>query len=145
MKKIISLTLAVMLVICTALTLISCNTVDAEGLWETATHRRDKTFGSGEKTIEVAVKAGESSVTFTVKTDEENLADALLEHSLIDGEEGDFGFTVYAVNGMEVDFTTDKAYWAIYIGDSYAPTGASGIEISDGASYSFVYEVYGAY
>ncbi|MBQ4070869.1 MAG: DUF4430 domain-containing protein [Clostridia bacterium] len=145
MKKIISITLAVLLLVCTALTLISCNSVDAEGLWENATHRRDKTFGSGDKTFSVTVTAGESSVVFTVRTDKDNLADALLKHELIDGEEGDFGFTVYSVNGMTADFTVDKAYWAIYVGDKYASTGASGIKIADGASYSFVYEVYSAY
>ncbi len=141
MKKILSLLTLIALILTLTFTLASCfNTVDAVGLWESATHRRDKTLGAGNTTISVVVEAGENSVTFTVKTDKKNLADALVEHGLIEGEEGAYGLAVYKVNGMEADFTRDNAYWAVYIGEEYAMTGASFIEIEDGAEYRFVYE-----
>ena len=140
MKRILTLILALALILSAATALSSCNTVDAEGLWEDATYRRDKTFGSGEKTIELEVRAGEDSVTFTVKTDKTTLADALLEHGLIDGEESDaYGFTVYYVNGMEANWTKDGSYWAMYKGGEYLMTGVSSTEISDGDHYEFVY------
>lgn len=144
MKRIITAAFGVLLLVAALLLAVACQTVDADGLWETAEHRRDKTFGSGGTTVSVTVEVGESSVVFTVKTDKTTLADALLEHNLIGGEESVYGFTIYTVNGIEADFTRDNAYWAVYIGDSYAPTGVSLIEIEDGAEYKFVYEVYGA-
>ena len=89
MKK--TLTLSISLLLILMLCLASCNTVDAEGLWENATYRRNMTFGNGEKTVTVVVKVEDKSVNFTVKTDEEYLGDALIAHGLIEGEEGAYG------------------------------------------------------
>lgn len=132
--------IAVLILTASILTLASCKSVPAEGLWEDATYRRDRSFGSGATAIEVVVEVGEYSVTFTVKTDEKMLDKALLEHELIEGEYGQYGISVYKVNGIEADWERDNAYWAIYIGEEYAMTGASGIEITDGAVYRFVWE-----
>ncbi len=143
MKKIPTAIAALALIFACVFSLASCfNTVDAEGVWENATYRRDVTLGNGEKTISLTVKAGEDSVTFTVKTDKENLADALVEHDIISGEESDYGLTVYTVNGMTADFRTESVYWALYEGDSMAPYGVSSTEISDGDSFSFVYSAF---
>ncbi len=140
MKKILSTLALFCLVVALVTSLASCfNTVDADGVWESATYRRDKSFGSGDTEISVVVEAGESSVTFTVETDKTTLEDALVEHGLIAGEEGAYGLSVYTVNGMTVDFTEDSSYWAIYIDDEYAMNGVSFIEIEDGAEYKFVY------
>lgn len=140
MKKTFTAILALVLVFVSVFSLSSCfNTVDAEGLWADATYRRDMTFGKGEKTISVTVKAGEDSVTFTVKTDKETLADALTEHDIISGEDSEYGLSVYVVNGMTADFRTENVYWAVYEGDDYASSGVSFIEIADGDSFSFVY------
>ena len=142
MKKITTGILALCFVFALVLSLASCfNTVDAAGLWESATYRRDKSFGKGETTIYTIVEVAEQSVTFTVKSDKKHLADALVEHELIAGEEGSYGLSVYFVNGMEADFTRDSAYWAVYIGEEYAPVGVCSIEIEDGATYKFVYEI----
>ena len=62
MKRTLAL-ISVLLLICLAVA--SCNTVSAEGLWENATYRRDTEFGEGAKTVQVQVKVGEDSVTFT--------------------------------------------------------------------------------
>lgn len=140
MKKFLSTLVLISVVIALTFSFASCfNTVDAEGIWENATYRRDKSFGTGDTTVSVVVEAGESSVTFTVKTDKDTLADALTEHGIIAGEEGAYGLSVYTVNGIEADFTKDSAYWAVYIGEEYAMTGVSFIEIEDGAEYKFVY------
>lgn len=136
----LSKVLAALLIVASILALASCKSVPAEGLWENATYRRDRSFGSGATAIEVIVEVGEYSVTFAVNTDEKTLDKALLEHELVDGEYGQYGLSVYEVNGIEADWERDNAYWAIYVGEEYAMSGMSGIEVVDGASYKLVWE-----
>ena len=140
MKKFLSVFLTLVVILALAFSLVSCfNTVDAVGIWENAKYRRDMSFGEGDTTFTLIVEAGENSVKFTINTDKTILADALLENELIGGEEGAYGLSLYTVNGMEADFTKDSAYWAIYIGEDYAMTGVSYIEIENGREYKFVY------
>ena len=121
------------------LCLTACSTVDAEGLWENATYRRDKTFGNGEKTVTVEVKAGDDSVTFTIKTDKDTLGEALLDHGLIDGDQGAFGLYVKSVNGIVADYDIDKSYWSLYKDGEYSMTGVDTTKIADGEHYEIVY------
>ena len=137
MKK--NLTIALSLILVLMLCLASCNKVDAEGLWEDATYRRDMTFGKGEKTVELEVKVEDQSVTFTVKTDKETLGDALLEHELIEGDQGAYGLYVKKVNGIRADFDKDGAYWALYKNGEMSMTGVDTTKIADGEHYEFVY------
>ena len=137
MKKTINL-LAVFLLICMVFT--ACNTVSAEGLWENATYRRDMEFGKGAKTVEVEVKVGEESVTFTLHTDKETLGEALLEHDLIDGEEGAYGLYVKFVNGIEADYDKDGSYWGFYKSGEMMLVGVDGAVIADGEHYELVRE-----
>lgn len=139
MKRTVRKVIAVILVLLAILTLAACAKVPPEGLWENATYRNDMTFGNGAKTIEVTVEAGEYSVVFTVKTDKVTLADALVEHGLISGEETQYGLSVYYVNGIKADWNTDGAYWSLYEGESYATSGVSFIELEDGDSFKLVY------
>lgn len=128
-------------IVFSAVSLVACgNKVDPVGIWESATYLDDEELGRGDTTITVEVKAGESSVIFTVNTDKTILADALLEHELIAGELGDYGLAVYTVNGMTVDWNTDGSYWTLYIGDEYAMSGVSYIEIKNGDSFRFELE-----
>ncbi len=113
--------------------------VNVEGLWESATYTSDKTFGEGKTTIEVEVKAGDDSVTFTLNTDKENLADALSEHSLIEGEDGPYGIYIKKVNGILADYDVNQAYWNLCKGGEALMTGASDTKISDGEHYELVY------
>ena len=80
--------------------LVACADVEKTGAWENATYRSDKSFGKGEKTIEVQVIAEEQSITFTISTDKDNLADAMLEHDLVEGEDSQFGLYIKKINGM---------------------------------------------
>lgn len=109
--------------------------VERTGLWENATYLSDREFGEGSKTLVVEIKAGDQSVTFTVKTDKSTVGEALLEHELIDGEEGQYGLYVKVVNGITADFDVDQSYWAFYIDGEYAMTGVDTTEITDGAVY----------
>lgn len=139
MKKTLTALLAAILVITALLSFASCSSIPAEGLWENATYRSDRSFGDGEKTFTLTVEVGEYSVVFTVNTDKATLDEALLEHKLIAGEDSQYGLTLITVNGIDAVWDTDNAYWAIYIGEDYATTGISEIAVNNGASYKFVY------
>ena len=130
---------SILLAIIFVFSLVSCQTVAKEGLWENATYRSDKQFGNGAKTITVEVKAGDDSVTFTIKTDKTTVGDALIEHDLIAGEEGAYGLYVKVVNGITADFDVDQSYWAFYINGEMAMTGVDTTDITEGATYKLEY------
>ena len=141
MKKTVSSIICAVLSIVLVVCLASCgNTVDAEGLWENATYRKDTELGKGATTVQVQVKAGEESITFTIKTDKKTLGDALLEHELITGDESQYGLYIKSVNGIRADYDLDKSYWGFYKNGEYMLTGVDGTEIADGEHYELVYE-----
>ena len=121
--------------------LVACAGVPKTGAWESATYRSDKEFGDGAKTVYVAVKAEDQSVTFTVRTDKEFLGEALTEHELITGEDGQYGLYITAVNGMAIA-DGEQAYWALYKDGAYSMTGVDTTPIADGEHYELVKESY---
>ena len=139
MKRIIYSVASLFLVMVFILGMVSCNTVDKTGVWENATYRKDMEFGKGDKTIVVEVVAGDQSVRFTVHTDEDTVGAALMEHDLIDGEEGQYGLYIKVVNGIVADFDKDQHYWAFYVNDEYAMTGVESTEIDEDATYRLEY------
>lgn len=112
---------------------------EKSSLWETAIYASDTKLGEGNTTVEVEVEADTTAITFTVNTDKEILGDALAEHNLIAGEEGEYGLYVKEVNGIKADYDTDKAYWAFYKDGEYMSTGIDQTKISDGEHYELVY------
>ena len=141
MKKTVQKITAILILILSIISLASCrDTVDAEGLWESATYRRDMTFGKGEKTVTVEVKAGEDSITFTIKSDEKYLGDALTAHGLIEGEMGAYGLYVKKVNGMLADYDVDQSWWGFYKNGEYMMVGVDSAEFASGEHYELVYE-----
>ena len=132
---------SVLLALLMLLALCACapKNPDTAALWEGATYTRDKTFGTGATTIEVEVKAGEKSVTFTIKTDKTVLADALLEHQLVAGEDSAYGLYVKRVNGILADYDVNGSYWALSQNGTSLMSGVSGVTIADGAHYELVY------
>ena len=140
MKKQITKIAAVVLCLLMLFTAVACREkIDAEGLWANATYRSDKTFGNGATTIELEVVIEEQSVTFTVKTDKQTLGDALLEHDLIEGEEGPYGLYLKKVNGILADYEVNQSYWGLYKSGEYLMTGVDSTEIADGDHYEFIY------
>lgn len=139
MKTTIKSTLTLLLALVFIVSLVSCNTADATGVWENATYRKDMEFGEGSKTVVVEVKAEDQSVTFTIKTDKDTVGAALLEHKLIEGDESEFGLYVKKVNGITADFDVDQSYWAFYINGEMAMTGVDGAEIKEGETYQLAY------
>jgi len=107
------------------------------GVWKDALYTEDKSFGEGAKTITVKVTADGRSVTFIVKTDKDNLGDALTEHGLLEGDQGPYGLYIKKVNGILADYDVDKTYWGISKSGVDLMTGADGEKISGGESYEF--------
>lgn len=137
MKKTAVLLLALLLVLSV---FISCDKVEKKDAWESATYRADTELGVGATTVEVEVKADDKSVTFTIHTDKQTLGEALIEHGLIEGENGAFGLYVKLVNGIEADYDKDKTYWSLYKNGEYMLTGVDTTPISDGEHYELVKE-----
>ncbi len=139
MKKTLSTTLSVIMILACLLGLASCKE-KATGLWANATYTEDTELGKGAKTVTVEIKAEDKAVKFTVKTDKKTVGEALLEHGLIEGENGDFGIYIKTANGMLADYDVDQTYWAVYIGDEKAMTGVDSIEIDENVTYRLVRE-----
>ena len=158
MKNTIKSTLALILALLLSLCLFACKNEPAEtpdtegsndaadgvaiapeGLWANATYLEDTTFGEGAKTVTVKVIAEDKSVTFTIKTDAKTLGEALLDHELVAGDQGDFGLYIKYVNGMRADYDLDKRYWNFTKNGEYMMTGADMTEIADGEAYEFTY------
>ena len=134
MKKLLKALLLLLLAVILVCTLTACADIDRTGDWETATYDRDTTLGKGEKTITVKVIADGQTLTFTVKTDKENLEDALVEVELIDGDVDAFGMYIKKVNGIVADYDADKHYWAI-TKDGESTLSAKSTVIADGDTY----------
>ena len=151
MKKIASSLLTVILSAVLILGLFSCNqtespegsevgsAIERVGLWADADYVEDTTFGNGAKTVQVEVKVGEESITFTIKTDKATLGEALFEHNLIAGEQGAYGLYIKKVNGITADYDIDQSYWGLYKNGEYMMSGVDTTEISDGEHYELVY------
>ena len=79
--------------------------------------------------------------TFTVKTDRENLADALLDEKLVSGSDSEWGLVIDTVDGLRADYSVDQSWWALYDGDKMSDVGASSLQLKDGGVYKFVYTI----
>ena len=98
----------------------------------------------GTKQVKIVIihKDGtEKNLDYT--TNLEFLSELLLEKELATGYTSDeYGFTVESVDGVVADWAADSAYWALYEGDTYATTSASGIVLVDGGVYKLIYETF---
>jgi predicted small lipoprotein YifL len=94
-------------------------------------------LGEGETSFLLDVRFQDGLVKhFLVRTDETTLGAALLGVGLI--EKGDNG--VYnKVDGVLLDYDTDKAYWGFYINGDYAMQGLDETAIDPDATYELAY------
>lgn len=94
----------------------------------------------GGKTITVQVIHSDGAEKdFTVKTDAEYLGQALIEENIASGTEGPYGLMIEVVDGEEAIWEKTKSYWALYIGQDYASTGADQTPLHDGDSFKLEY------
>lgn len=96
----------------------------------------------GAKTITVTVVHGDGTEkTFTYTSTSEYLGPVLIAERLVDGEEGPYGLTINTVDGETASWEENQSYWALYIGDEYATTGADTTPIYDGSTFKLVYTI----
>ena len=97
---------------------------------------------AGAKTITVTVVHGDgSNKDFTYKTDEEYLGPVLMAEGLVVGEMGPYGLMISAVDGEEAVWEVNSAYWALFVGDEYATSGADTTPAYDGSTFKLEYTI----
>ena len=79
--------------------------------------------------------ANGKQTVFNVSTNKKIVGDALKEHKLISGDEGEFGLYVKTVNSITYDYEKDGKYWAFYVDGEYAISGIDKTEIKNGSTY----------
>ena len=97
----------------------------------------------GSKNIIIEVKDSEGNVTtYEVTTDAEFLRQAMdeAEGLTYDGSDSEFGMMVEVVNGEQAIYAEDNAYWAFYVNGEYGNYGIDSQPVTDGDTYSIVYE-----
>lgn len=104
------------------------------------------TQGAKAITVEVVDNNGQT-ITYETRTDAEYLRQALEELDdatdfAIEGEESDYGLYITTVNGITADYNADGAYWSVYVNGEYGMYGVDTQPVTDGDTYSIVYEVY---
>ena len=101
---------------------------------------QESTEASVSITVTVVHKDG-SEKAFEVETDALYLGEVLISEGIVEGEEGPYGLMISAVDGEVADWNVDQSYWAIFIGEEYATTGADQIPIHGGDSFKLVYTI----
>lgn len=95
-------------------------------------------LGEGENNFVFTVVTADGNKTvFNISTNKKTVGEALKEHKLIDGQEGQFGLYVKTVNSVSYDYDKDGKYWAFYVNGEYASSGVDKTEIKKGDSYMF--------
>ncbi len=111
---------------------------------ETAETAEGETDVKAQKTITLTVTyADETSDAYTIETTAEFLKEAIESTVEIEGSEGEYGYTLTSVNGVEADLASgENVYWAIYVNDEYGMYSLDTQPVTDGDSYALVYETY---
>ena len=125
-----------LVLICGALVVFAALIALMVGLWLNS--RPEPTEGAKTFTLTVVHSDG-TSKDFTVSTDREFLADALLDEKLI--VESDSPGMYTTVDGETADYSVNQSYWAFYVGDEYATEGMNTTAITDGAVYKLEYTI----
>ena len=121
--------IAIALVVCVAVLL---------GVYFAA--RPETAAGSKSFTVTV-VHADGTSKDFSYSTDEEYLGPVLLAEGLVEGEEGPYGLVISAADGETASWEENQSYWALYVGEEYATTGADTTPVYDGSTFKLVYTI----
>ena len=138
MKKIISVSVLLVVLITALVSFTSCfKNSEESDLWKDAVYLEDTTLGEGSKTLIFEVEVDEKKIIFTIKTDKDTVGEALIEHNLIEGEDGAYGLYVKKVNGITADYDVDQTYWAFYVDGEYAMSGVELTEINEESVYKF--------
>ncbi len=135
LKKLLSLSLCIVLIAAMALFAIGCNDITKNPGLSQQTEVTKIGEGDTQFQLTVAHKDGKEKA-FLVSTNETTVGAALLELELISGEDGDYGLYIKTVDGETLDFDIDGMYWAFYINGEYAMTGVDSTDITEGDTYA---------
>lgn len=96
---------------------------------------------SADKTISASIIHGDGSQKdFSIQTNEEFLRGALEQEKLIEGDEGEYGLYITAVDGEKAD-ESNQQWWCVNNAEGeMLPTGVSDTAIQDGDIYEIVLE-----
>lgn len=95
----------------------------------------------GGKTITVTVvHQDKSKKAFTIRTDAENLAGALLQDKVVSGDDGEFGLYITEADGEKAN-ADNQEWWCITKGGGRLDTSASMTMIADGDRYELTFTV----
>ena len=95
----------------------------------------------GAKVITVTVVHGDGSKRdFKFGTDAEYLGQALREQKLVEGEEGEFGLFIKAVDGETADVSLDQ-WWNVTKGGEMLMTGVDMTPVADGDAFELTLTV----
>lgn len=100
--------------------------------------RENAVEGTKNITVTVVHKDG-TEKDFAYTTQEEHLGTVLLSEGLVEGEEGPYGLYIKVVDNEQAIYEEDGAYWALYVGEEAALTGADSTVIHDGDTFKLVY------
>ena len=100
--------------------------------------REDGVAGNKEITVTVVHKDG-SEKTFQCRTQEEYLGPVLLAEKIVEGDMETYGLYIKYADGERAIYEQDGAYWALYVGEEAAVTGADAVVIHDGDTFKLVY------
>ena len=100
-----------------------------------------KPAAAGPKEITVRVVHSDTgTATFTLNTEADNLGAALAEANLVEGEKGEFGLFITAVNGEAAD-TDAQEWWSISKDGESLMSGVDSTSIADGEVYELVFMI----
>ena len=133
-KKLLALVLAFVLIAAAALT--GCSGAPTETTQPLGQVTNTTELGEGSKSFELTIEDKEGVIhSYRIHTDEEMVGFALIEHELIEGEQGQYGMYIKSVLGQTLDYETDGMYWAFYVNGEYALTGVDQTPIQADTAY----------
>jgi len=89
----------------------------------------------GEKEVTVVVVHGDGTEnSFTYQTDAEYLGEVLVAEELIEGEDGQYGIYITAVDGETAD-ESKQQWWCVTKGGEQVNTSVSEAPVQDGDQY----------
>lgn len=102
--------------------------------------RPDAQSGSKAITVTVVHKDG-TARDFTCNTTEEYLGAVLVSEKIVEDNQSEFGLYILTADGETADYDVDGSWWALYIGEEMAMTGADATPVTDGGVYKLVYTI----
>ena len=102
---------------------------------------REKTIEGGKNITVTVLHSDGSETVFTYGTHDEYLGQIIQSEGLAEGEQGPYGLQIHTVDGETASWEENRSYWAIFVGEDYATTGADGVVLTDGGEYRLEYTI----